>query len=327
MLRTSRAQDGYADRRAAGLPTTGPVLRGSRLAFRWSTVRAALELSSDVVLICVPPGLRVVDANRAASLTLGYERGELLGMDLAEIMPAAAQTELVAALEPLVARERRGVTLATTYRHQNGVELPVEVSVGRVDHRRRRAFVVVSRRRDLAVGNGDMPSAIRDGLTGLAGRAWLDDRLERAVDRARQERFRFAVLFVDVDHFKRINDTWGHLAGDAVLRAVATRLQASVRPSDFVARYGGDEFVALLGDVGHPGEVREIARRVSRSMQAITIPDAAGDGPTMVITASIGAAIGSANCPCGAELIRRADRAMYRAKALGRRGYCVLDEM
>jgi diguanylate cyclase (GGDEF)-like protein len=156
--------------------------------------------------------------------------------------------------------------------------------------------------------------ALHDALTGLATRLLLDDRLDIALESARRRQKCLAVLMLDVDRFKQINDTLGHSVGDAVLRATATRIVAAVRKSDTVARVGGDEFVVVLTDLSEPGEARIIAEKL---LADISAPIAA-DGREVLISASIG--ICNAMAPLGdpGELLKNADLALYRAKSMGR---------
>ena len=151
--------------------------------------------------------------------------------------------------------------------------------------------------------------AFHDPLTGLANRALLIDRLEYELRRRGTERRAVCVMFVDLDDFKIVNDTLGHSAGDAVLRAVAQRLQDVLRPSDTVARFGGDEFAVLL-DAAEPYESGTVAERIIASLE----PHFLIGERAVPIRASIGAAVADTHVDAG-ELLRRADVAMYRAKA------------
>ncbi len=164
--------------------------------------------------------------------------------------------------------------------------------------------------------------ALHDPLTGLPNRALFLDRLSVALDRSRRTSGRVAVLFVDVDRFKQVNDTLGHGAGDRVLEALAYRLRGMLRPMDTVARFGGDEFTLLFEDLDNEREVVLIAERISR---AAKLPVALDDGQASV-TVSIG--IATANDPTipPEMVIREADTAMYRAKELGRARYEMFDE-
>jgi diguanylate cyclase (GGDEF)-like protein len=160
-----------------------------------------------------------------------------------------------------------------------------------------------------------------DPLTGLPNRAQFRERLERIVLYSDHNRsFRFALLFVDLDGIKPINDKLGHKAGDAVLRHVAKIFQSCLRQGDVVGRYGGDEFVFLLNHVTHPSEVIQIADRILTKLQA---PIDVGEPVT--VGASIGIAFNSNMGETADELLRDADQAMYRAKGQGKNRYVISD--
>ncbi len=156
--------------------------------------------------------------------------------------------------------------------------------------------------------------ALHDPLTGLPNRVLLLDRLEAALARIRRHKGYLAVLYLDLDRFKTVNDNLGHEVGDRLLHVVARRLQDTLRPSDSVARLGGDEFAAILPDLADPNEATQIAERL---LDAIAEPVDLGDG-SLVTTASIGIAGAGDDGPSAGELLRRADFAMYTAKDRGR---------
>lgn len=159
-------------------------------------------------------------------------------------------------------------------------------------------------------------AAQSDPLTGLANRALLGDRLRLALARTRRHGTPVALLYLDIDRFKAINDRFGHAAGDRVLQDFATRLRASVRATDTVARFGGDEFVILLEDVKERGHAVRIAEKVvQEARQALML-----EGREVVATASVGVAYSEAGIG-PEELLKRADAALYEAKAAGRDGY------
>jgi diguanylate cyclase (GGDEF)-like protein/PAS domain S-box-containing protein len=165
--------------------------------------------------------------------------------------------------------------------------------------------------------------AFHDALTGLANRSLFLDRLGLSLARAkRRADFHFAVLFLDFDRFKLINDSLGHLSGDRALVAIARRLETSVRPGDTVARLGGDEFAVLLDDVQNPEDVEKLTRRIE---DRLTAPLQV-DGHEIYVSASIGIAFGTAGYDRPEEILRDADAAMYRAKALGRSRHEVFNE-
>ena len=164
---------------------------------------------------------------------------------------------------------------------------------------------------------------MHDGLTGLPNRGYLFDRIERLLARQGRDPARgFAVMFMDVDRFKVINDSVGHHAGDAVLQEVARRLTAPLRDPDFVARLGGDEFAVLIEDVPNLDTVVRIARRL---MAALEAPIMVADRKVFAST-SIGIALYDPRYPSAEDMLRNADAAMYRAKSNGRRRFELFDE-
>ncbi|HET9900946.1 MAG TPA: diguanylate cyclase, partial [Actinomycetes bacterium] len=147
--------------------------------------------------------------------------------------------------------------------------------------------------------------ALHDHLTGLPNRSLFDDRLEHALQRRRDSQRGVAVLFIDVDGFKRINDSLGHSAGDAALRETAARIRSAVRPHDTVARLGGDEFTVLCEDLDRDGDAVSIAERISEALaRAVAI-----HGSDVVLRASIGVALAGPADVRPEELLRRSDDA------------------
>jgi diguanylate cyclase (GGDEF)-like protein len=169
-------------------------------------------------------------------------------------------------------------------------------------------------------------NAFHDGLTGLANRFLFMEHLERAVEHnkrdtltesLRERNFQFAVLFVDLDRFKLINDSLGHLLGDRLLIAIVGRLQACVRPTDIIARFGGDEFTILLENLSDVSDTIRVAERIQTEL---SLPfDLSGQ--EVFITASIGIALSATNYNQPEDLVRDADIAMYRAKIGGKARY------
>lgn len=165
----------------------------------------------------------------------------------------------------------------------------------------------------------ELNRAQHDQLTGLPTRGLLYDRLDQAVLRAERTHKLLAVLFIDLDGFKEINDTLGHDAGDEALRQLAQRFKETVRAEDTVARHGGDEFVLVLGDINAPADVEPIARKLLAHIAALQI----GSDRTRMLTGSIGAAFYPHDAKRGGDLITRADAAMYRAKQEGKNAYAL----
>ncbi len=168
-----------------------------------------------------------------------------------------------------------------------------------------------------------LQSALHDSLTGLPNRASFYDRVDLALERTRgRSRSPFAVLFLDLDRFKLINDGYGHQAGDRLLVEIAHRLRRAVRPGDTVARLGGDEFTVLIPDIKGPEEAVSVAERIHT---ALSRPFQVGDQEVFT-SASTGIAISSAQYDNPDEILRDADIAMYEAKANGRARHFMYDE-
>jgi diguanylate cyclase (GGDEF)-like protein/PAS domain S-box-containing protein len=164
--------------------------------------------------------------------------------------------------------------------------------------------------------------AFHDLLTGLANRHLFLEHLEQALRRTGRTRGRkVAVLFMDLDNFKVINDSLGHQVGDVLLTAVSERLQGCLRPQDTLARFGGDEFTVLLEEVANPNEAVRVAERILETFRSPFVLD----GREVVVTVSIGIALGTASTKNSEELLRDADTAMYRAKAQGTLKYEFFD--
>ncbi len=162
--------------------------------------------------------------------------------------------------------------------------------------------------------------ATHDPLTLLPNRVIVDDRLDHALDRGRRDGSRAAAIFLDIDEFKLVNDTWGHAAGDELLRQVADRVQRAARAADTVGRYGGDEFVVICEDLPSAADALVVAERIRDEVAQ----PAAVEGTEILVGTSIGVALSSGPEEGTRSLISRADAAMYEAKATGR-GRIVVD--
>jgi diguanylate cyclase (GGDEF)-like protein len=163
-------------------------------------------------------------------------------------------------------------------------------------------------------GEDAREAALHDNLTGLPNRMLFKDRLEHGIAQAKRHRWILAVMFVDLNNFKSINDRYGHQAGDAVLQTVATRLAHNARKDDTISRYGGDEFLYLLTPLHEQKDIGMIAAKVLKAIKApcdVRVDDAIVN---LWLEASIGISVFPKDGDGAAALIKRADEAMYRAK-------------
>jgi diguanylate cyclase (GGDEF)-like protein/PAS domain S-box-containing protein len=287
----------------------------------------ALDMVTESIVLFSAPTTRLIHVNRAACECLGFSQTQLRRMSLLDIAPHANSGTLAEMIRRAMRKATQHERVQTVYRHRGGWLIPVHCSI-----RALRTFpesLLLAVGQEISTQNCSNPPSVhatfRDSLTLLPNRGWLWRQLECEVLAARRGDYQFAVLFVDIDRFKDINDSFGHLAGDQVLQAVARRLKNNVRTNDDVARYGGDEFVVLLRDVKNAEDICRVVANFGRHVNASGKCPGGEDWRTRV-TFSIGVAICGGTGSSAAEAIERADRAMYRAKALGRNGRFVIDE-
>lgn len=198
-------------------------------------------------------------------------------------------------------------------RHRDHLEEEVALRTNELSEANRALQDEVTERRRAQLELAQL--AIRDPLTGLYNRREMERRLDEEIERCRRYHHPLSVLMLDIDHFKRLNDTYGHLVGDEVLRSVASRIDRAVRNTDFVARYGGEEFLAILPDTPLESAI-ELAERIRNDIAGA--PAALVNGQSVRVTASVGLSVFPPDGGDRGSLCRTADVALYRAKAKGR---------
>jgi diguanylate cyclase (GGDEF)-like protein/PAS domain S-box-containing protein len=287
---------------------------------------AAITASLGEGVCAVSMSGHVTFANNAAMKMLGLAHGDTVGVPRSE----GARWEAVAPDHLLVPVMRAVTTGETTrrydtnFRRSDGTTIDVACTVAPLAENGAPAGAVVifrdiSEQKQMAELRHQ---AFHDTLTGLPNRRRFLNDLEDAMRRSAYDGEVSAVLFVDVNRFKLINDSLGHHLGDALLTAIAHRLRAAVRPGDLLARFGGDEFTMLLRDVHGVADAEDIARRILHNLKR---PIALPDGRTVFVDLSIGIAT-TATLDDPDDLLRAADVAMYQAKASSKSGgYCVFD--
>ena len=277
----------------------------------------------------------ILAVNPAAVRLLGYAPQELIGVstlvmhDPRELERRAAELtqqqnrRIPANFEVIVASGSQEAVdeREWTYVRKDGSRVPVNIAItairdenGQVGGFLKVAYDITERKRAEAYIRH---MAHHDALTGLPNRSLLLDRLDMAIRGAQRHGRAVAVLLLDLDHFKRVNDSLGHMTGDRLLLAVAARLQGSVREADTVARLGGDEFVVVLTDAGTRESLEPAIRLMREQLSAPVMIDE----HELLVTASVGGSLFPADGSEPAELLKFADTAMYEAKSLGRSNF------
>ena len=274
------------------------------------------EHARDAILL-VDRAHRVLAANRAYTELTGYPAGEVIGVELPSLRLGVQERAFYDGLRDHVNRQGHWEGELWGMR-RDGSTIPVRAVLSAItdqDGEPSSYMLMLSdiSERQRAVEQA-RHQAEHDALTGLPNRTLFMDRLEQALAAVARQHRQFALMFIDLDHFKAVNDKHGHEAGDAVLKEVAQRLRRCVRRVDTVSRLGGDEFVVLLADIGGVDQAAHVAATI---MQSVARPIEAEAGP-LGLSVSIGIAI----CPSDGDdpktLLRHADVAMYHAKESGR---------
>ncbi|MDN5848359.1 MAG: EAL domain-containing protein, partial [Nitrococcus sp.] len=280
---------------------------------------AVFENTNEAIFI-LDTRLRMVAVNKAFTAITGYRAEELVGRRPNRFHPYRLDTDIYGHLRSAVRRAGQWQG-ETTSRRKNGNAYPVWVSLntvrdqqGKISH-----FVIVfsdiTLRKETEQHLHEL--AHRDALTKLPNRAVLREHLKHALAQAHRYGWHVAVMFLDLDRFKLINDTLGHEAGDRLLVEVAHRLNHCVRDGDTVARLGGDEFTVVIENTAHSRNVTQIAKKIMRMLaRPVTI-----DGNEIHTSASIGIAVYPQDGENESVLLKNADAAMYRAKEQGRDRY------
>ena len=288
---------------------------------------AAIVVAADDAIVRTDLQGHIVTWNNGAEHMYGYTAEEAVGRPLAELVSPTRRSEV----DSLLASVARGEPIRheTVHANRNGRDIDVTITLSPIrseDDVVSACSVVV---RDITMRKQLEQElshqALHDSLTGLPNRPLFLDRLAHALETARRRegdvQRQVAVLFLDMDEFKVINDSLGHRFGDELLKKVAERLSMAIRPGDTCSRLGGDEFTVLLENIE---DVRNAERAAKRLIRRFDMPFEL-DGHRVVVTASVGIAVsGESNDPD--EILRRADLAMYEAKARGKARYAVFDQ-
>ena len=263
---------------------------------------------------------RIVSINPAFTTITGWSAGEAVGNKAGFMKSGRHSTEFYGGLWHQL--NEAGFWEGEIWNHRKSGELYVQwITINTIVNARHTVTGYVAVFTDITQRKKHEEKITQqanfDALTGLANRNLFTDRLERALSGARRKQSQVGLMFLDLDHFKWINDTLGHDAGDTVLVQAAARLQACVREQDTVARLGGDEFAIVLEGLSGHDPLQSVAEKVIASLaQAFTL-----DGTPRFISGSVGVTVFPSDADNSSDLLRNADIAMYQAKTAGRNGY------
>lgn len=296
------------------------VIRDITERKREQRLRQMMQFSIDHMVdaaFWVTPDARIIYANTAACRALEYSAEEILNLKLFDFDPDISAQTWPAHWERV--KQQGSVMVESSHRTRSGRVFPVEIAINYLRHEDEEYHCVFSR--DISKRKQTEEKIIFlahfDAVTNLPNRTLFYDRLEQAIAQAQRYKQKLAILYLDLDGFKQVNDNFGHHIGDGLLKAVAERLNENARSMDTVARVGGDEFVFILNDVVHADNAATVAKKVVESLSA---PFAIQDK-----ICSIGGSIGISIFPDDTDrmetLVKQADDAMYLAKGKGKNNY------
>lgn len=276
--------------------------------------KAVMLQSTESIFLADVETRVILEANQSLQRLLGYALEEIPGLSLYDFV-ANDRDDIYQKILRIL-KDRSSYKGEMQYRRKEGTLVDVEINVNLVSYRGKKVFCVISRDitpRKLAEKQL-IHTATHDPLTALTNRLVFYDRIAVELARARRNQTKLALIYIDLDRFKNINDTLGHSCGDQLLKAVAERLKGLLRESDTLARMGGDEFMYILSEVDSSQDVDRIAEKV---LEAIRKPFLL-DGKLQSITASCGTAVYPNDGKDAETLMKNADLAMYSAKERGR---------
>jgi len=298
----------------------GANLRDSSDRFRSAFDHAAIGMA------LVTPEGRWLQVNQSLCRLLGYSQRELMSMDYLDVLHPSDLSAALASFTNLLRGRIPSCQMEKRYLSKSGEEVwgLWSASLAKEAHAKTPNLIfqiqdISDRKRAEETLHHD---AFHDRLTGLPNRALFMDHLKLAIARLqRRENQMFAVLYIDLDRFKIVNDSLGHMVGDELLIGIARRLEHCLRPGDTIARLGGDEFTVLLEDIGDGDVIKPIAERIQKELAA----PFSLSGREVFTTISMGIALSSKEYARPEDILRDADTAMYRAKSLGKDRHEIFD--
>lgn len=288
--------------------------------------RSAFDHAAIGMALVSPEG-RWLQVNRALCALLGYSEKELMATDYLKVIHPNDLSAVIANIKDLMRGKIPSCQTEKRYIHKHGHEVWALWSASLTRDAFTKSPHLIFQIQNITdrkqAEERLLHDAFHDALTNLPNRALLMDHLKLALARSqRAEKTMFAVIYLDLDRFKVVNDSLGHMIGDQLLVGIARRLENILRPGDTIARLGGDEFTILLEDIDDSNYVIQIAERIQSELSA----PFSLSGREVFTTVSIGIAISSKEYAQTEDILRDADTAMYRAKALGKARYEIFDK-
>ena len=295
-------------------------LRASESRFHSAFTHAAIGMA----LVTVEG--KFIQANKSFCEMLGRPNPDLLATNIAQLVNAQDLANLRGLVDRLVAGELAAVSTELRGLHRDGSDVWMSLNISLARDWQFRTHNLIVQAQDVSARRRAEAelyhNAYHDNLTQLSNRTHFNEQLTRAIARVqRHPEQRFAVMYLDFDRFKMINDSLGHKAGDELLVNLARRLQTVLRPTDLIARLGGDEFAILLEDIQRERDAVDLTERIQKELMR---PFALGD-MEVTVSASIGITFSSNGYQTAEQIIRDADIAMYKAKSKGKAQYALFD--
>ncbi len=283
-----------------------------------------LEFAPAPIIIIGMEGT-ILFVNNAVENYFGYRRTEITHQLVSSLIPEISKTDFTKNedLQFLMLLLNRGLDVHV--RHKSGYDIPVDISLSPVVTTEEQSLItaILHIRHDVHAHEENLYNLVqRDSLTTLFTRDCFKDKLRYAINLVRNTNKILSVLYLDIDHFKNINDTYGHAIGDRVLKLFASRLKQSLRTCEVIARFSGDEFVCLITNIERESDIDVI---VSRVFESISEPFFI-ENKSLSISASMGISLFPKDSDDPAILIEKADFAMYEAKKNGKNGFCYASE-
>jgi diguanylate cyclase (GGDEF)-like protein/PAS domain S-box-containing protein len=289
-----------------------------------------LDNSLNEIYIFDSENFKFLYINKGAQKNLGYSVEEIRKMTPLDISPYITKNKIIDILQPVIKKEKQYIQAQTIHKRKDGTFYHVDIFLQPTSYEGHNAYVAIAlditERKKMEDELKEQKNILNykahhDDLTKLPNRVLLNDRLNQAIENAKRDKSKFALLFIDLDHFKEINDSFGHTVGDQVLQIITLRLQKTVREKDTIARLGGDEFTIILEDLVQSADASLIADKILHAIAG----DMNVNGHILYVTASIGISIYPNDGQSGQNLIKYADSAMYKAKEEGRNDFQYYD--